>query len=174
MAISSMLWKFASPYDAYISHVARLNDALRTVRHLSDRAAGAQAGLHGSMRYGPGASDQEARVRAFRERLGRAAATMSDEDFEDFVAQLGGGRAADIEADRANAARRLSMATRGLEEYLAIAGQQLATLDARGYNPARPDVARQLRDNELPAYTIFEYRRILHELGTRAGLPPQG
>ena len=48
-------------------------------------------------------------------------------------------------------------------------GAHAALLDARGYSPHRPDVARQLRDNELPLTTLAEYRHLLHELGARVG-----
>jgi hypothetical protein len=65
---------------------------------------------------------------------------------------------------------RMSTATRGFEEYFAIAGKALATLEARGYNPNRSDVARQLRENKLPAHTVAEYQHILHTLGTKVGL----
>jgi hypothetical protein len=60
-------------------------------------------------------------------------------------------------------------ASRGLEEYFAIAGQELATLESRGYNPSRSDVARQLRENKLPPHTIADYRRLLHDLGAKVG-----
>ena len=32
------------------------------------------------------------------------------------------------------------------------------------------DVSRQLRDNGLPAHSVADYRRILHELGTKVGI----
>lgn len=169
MALNSLVWKLASPYDAYVSHVARLNAAIERVQYFSERAQGYEAGLQSSGPSAAGASDPAERTRRFREQLGAAAAKMTDEEFEDFVAHLGGGSAANAEADRANAASRLSTTTRGLEEYFAIAGQELATLEKRGYNPGRADVARQLRENHLPGTTLPEYRHLLHELGSRAG-----
>jgi len=169
MALNALVWKLASPYDAYVSHVARLDAAIERVRYFSERAQGYEAGLQSSGRMVAGAEDPAGRTRRFREQLGAAAAKMTDEEFEDFVAHLGGGSTANVEADRANAASRLSTTTRGLEEYFAMAGQELAVLEKRGYNPGRPDVARQLRDNHLPATTLAEYRHLLHELGSRAG-----
>lgn len=169
MALSSVLWKLASPYDAYVSHVARLNEAISRVRYFSERALGFEAGLAGSVRLIPGQVDPVARAQRFRQQMGEAAERMSDVEFEDFLAHLGGGTVADVEADRAQAFSRMGHSTRGLEEYFASAGRELATLEARGYAPGRPDVARQLRDNELPLTTVAEYRRLLHELGARVG-----
>ena len=169
MALSSVLWKLASPYDAYVSHVARLNEAISRVRYFSERALGFEAGLAGSVRLVPGQVDPVARAQRFRQQMGEAAERMSDVEFEDFLAHLGGGTVADVEADRAQAFSRMGHSTRGLEEYFASAGRELATLEARGYAPGRPDVARQLRDNELPLTTVAEYRRLLHELGARVG-----
>ncbi|MGH2610473.1 MAG: hypothetical protein ACRDHF_15440, partial [Tepidiformaceae bacterium] len=60
--------------------------------------------------------------------------------------------------------------TRGLEEYFATAGHELALLEQRGYSPTRADVARQLRENDPPLSTIAEYRRELHELGAKVGM----
>ena len=169
MAVTTLLWKLASPYDAYVSHVARLNEAIARVRYFSERALGYEAGLQGSVRLVPGQGDPVARAQRFREQMGEAAGRMSDEEFEDFLAHLGGGSTADVEADRAQAVSRMGNSTRGLEEYFAAAGRELALLEARGYNPGRPDVARQLRDNELPLTTVGEYRHLLHELGARVG-----
>lgn len=169
MALSSVLWKLASPYDAYVSHVARLNEAISRVRYFSERALGFEAGLAGSVRLIPGQADPVARAQRFRQQMGEAAERMSDVEFEDFLAHLGGGTVADVEADRAQAFSRMGHSTRGLEEYFAAAGRELAVLEARGYAPGRPDVARQLRDNELPLTTVAEYRRLLHELGARVG-----
>jgi hypothetical protein len=56
---------------------------------------------------------------------------------------------------------------RGLEEYFASAGRHLALLEQRRYNPARADIARQLQANHLAPRTVDDYRRILHELGTK-------
>lgn len=170
MGISSLLYKLASPYDAYIAHVSELNQALGRLRYMSERALGLEAGLHSSVRLVPGGEDRAARAQRFREQLGEAAASMSDEQFEDFLAHLGGGEAANVEANRARVVDRMSTATRGFEEYFAIAGRALATLEERGYNPSRPDIARQLRDNKLPTHTVADYRRILHELGAQVGV----
>lgn len=169
MAVTALLWKLASPYDAYVSHVARLNEAIARVRYFSERALGYEAGLQGSVRLVPGQVDPVARAQRFREQMGDAAERMSDEEFEMFVAHLGGGSVAEVEADRAQAVSRMGHSTRGLEEYFAAAGRELALLEARGYSPGRPDVARQLRDNELPLTTLAEYRHLLHELGARVG-----
>ncbi len=170
MGLSALLYKLGSPYDAYIAHVSELNTALDRLRYMSDRAVGLEAGLHSSVRLVPGGEDRAQRTQRFRERLGQAAASMSDEQFEDFLAHLGGGEAADVEANRALVVDRMSTATRGFEEYFAIAGRALATLEARGYNPNRADVARQLRENKLPPHTVAEYQHILHTLGTKVGL----
>jgi hypothetical protein len=94
---------------------------------------------------------------------------MSDVEFEEFLAHLGGGSVAEVETSRAQAVTRLGHTTRGLEEYFAIAGRELSLLEARGYSPNRPDVARQLRENHLPATTVAEYRSLLHQLGARVG-----
>lgn len=165
-----LLWKLASPYDAYVSHVAQLNHAIERIKFLSGIALGYEAGLQSSVRLVPGTADAAARARGFRARLGEAAASMSDEEFEEFLSHLGGGDAADVEADRAQAVFRLSSTTRGLEEYFAIAGHELALLEERGYSPTRSDVARQLRDNNLPLLTTADYRRELHELGAKVGM----
>ncbi|MGD9934072.1 MAG: hypothetical protein AB7T37_10170 [Dehalococcoidia bacterium] len=173
MAVSSVFWKLASPYDAYVSHVARLNDAIERIRYLSGLALGHEAGLMGSVRLVPtGNGGAEDRAAVFRERLGAAADEMTDEQFEAFIAMLGSGETATVEADRARAVSRMHHATRGLEEYFAIAGQELALLEKRGYNPNRPDVGRQLRENGLPARTAGEYARELHELAARVGRKP--
>jgi hypothetical protein len=171
MVVSTLVWKLASPYDAYVSHVARLDDAMDRIRRLSDMALRYEAGLQGSVRYVTADADADngARAQRFREQLGTAAETMTDEQFEEFITMLGGGGVADVESDRAQAVSRMSHATRGLEEYFAIAGKELVTLEKRGYNPHRTDVARQLRENRLPAVELAEYRHQLHELGVRVG-----
>ncbi len=169
MGIQTLVWKLGSPYDAYVSHVSRLNTAIERLQLMSDRALRYEAGLQSSVRLVPGGSAPEERVQRFRERLGEAAASMTDAEFEEFVAHLGGGASANVEANRANVVSRMNSATRGLEEYFAIAGQELGVLESRGYNPARGDVARQLRENKLPTHTIADYRRILHDLGTKVG-----
>ena len=170
MALKSIVWKLASPYDAYVSHVIRLNQAMDRIRYFTELALGYEAGLQSSVRFVPAASDPVARAQRFREQLGAAAANMTDEEFEEFVAHLGGGSVANVEANRATTVSRLSTTTRGFEEYFAIAGQELALLEARGYNPGRAYVARQLRENKLPATTLAEYRRALHELGAKVGV----
>ena len=174
MALPAVLWKLISPYDAYVSHVARLDDAIGRIRHLAGVAMGYEAGLQGSVRYVPGGTDAAARAASFRERLGDAAAHMSDEEFEQFIAMLGGGDVAEVESNRAQAVSRLSTTTRGLEEYFAIAGHELSILEQRGYNPRRADVARQLRENGLPQMDLGEYRHLLHELGSSVGQRPAG
>ena len=126
-----------------------MNTALERLRYQSERALGYEAGLHGSVRLMPGGAARAERVDRFRERLGDAAASMSDEQFEDFLAHLGGGEAANVEADRARVVDRMSTATRGIEEYFAIAGKALATLEERGYNPNRSDIARQLALSQI-------------------------
>jgi hypothetical protein len=173
MSLSTLVWKLASPYDAYISHVARLNAALERIRDLSSQAMGHEAGLRGSVRYVPGNGDDSGRAAAFRERLGRAAEELSDGQFEEFLAMLGSGSRAVVEADRARAVSRMQHTTRGLEEYFAIAGQELQLLEKRGFNPASPGVARQLRENRLPTLTTGEYARELHRLGSLVGRRPQ-
>ncbi len=169
VGIQTLVWKLGSPYDAYVSHVSRLNTAIERLRLISDRALRYEAGLQSSVRLVPGASAPEERVQRFREQLGAAAASMSDTEFEEFIAHLGGGEAANVEANRAKTVSRMNSTTRGLEEYFAIAGQELSILESRGYNPGRGDVARQLRENKLPAHTIAEYRRLLHDLGAKVG-----
>jgi hypothetical protein len=169
MALNTLVWKLASPYDAYVSHVARLEAALERVQFFSERALGYEAGLQSSVRLVPREINRDERAQRFRDQLGAAAEQMSDEEFEDFLAQLGGGSVADVEADRAQAVTRLGHTTRGLEEYFGIAAKELALLEGRGYNPARHDIARQLRENHLPARTLAEYRHLLHEMGSRVG-----
>lgn len=170
MALGALVWKLASPYDAYVSHVARLTAAIDSIRYASDRALLYEAGLRGSIRFQPGAApDSTARIQRFREQLGAAAAQMSDEEFEDFISHLGGGGAAEVEHDRARTVSRLGHETRGLEEYFAQAGQELAILEKRGYSPTRADVSRQLRANNLPTSDLAEYRGILKDLGKRVG-----
>ncbi len=168
MALSTLVWKLASPYDAYVSHVARLEDALERLRYFSERALAYEAGLQGSVRLVPGQVDPEERARRFREQLG-SASDMTDEQFEEFLVHLGGGSVAEVEADRAQAVSRMGHTTRGLEEYFAIAGKELSTLENRGYSASRPDVARQLRENHLPARSVAEYRKLLHDLGAKVG-----
>lgn len=169
MAVSTLLWKLASPYDAYVSHVARLNGAIERLRNLSEQALGYEAGLRSSVRLVPGAPDRAARAERFRGQLGEAAQRMTDVEFEEFLSHFGGGDVAEVEANRAQAVTRLGHATRGLEEYFGIAARELALLESRGYSPSRPDVARQLRENHLPSTTVVEYRRLLHELGAKVG-----
>jgi hypothetical protein len=169
MSVSSLVWRLASPYDAYVSHVGRLNDAIDRIRYFSEVALGYEAGLQSSVRLTPGGADPTVRAKVFRERLSKAAAEMSDEEFEAFIAHLGGGEVAAVERDRAQAVSRMEHTTRGLEEYFAIAGHELSLLEQRGYNPRRSDIARQLKANHLPPTTNAEYRRTLHELGAKVG-----
>ena len=169
MALGTLIWKFASPYDAYVSHVARLTEAIERIQYFNEVAERSQAGIAGSGRVRTGeAADAEARAELFRERLGHAAREMTDEQFEEFVAMLGGGETAEVDIAHQRALDRLGHATRGLQEYFTIAGQELATLERRGYSPTRPDVARQLRENGLPAATLADYRHQLRELGAEA------
>ena len=169
MALDTLLWKLASPYDAYVSHVAQLHHAIERIRAFTEVAEGYEAGLQSSVRVGASSTAAEDRAARFRRQLADKAAHLTDEQFEEFLSLLGGGEAATVESDRAQAVSRLSHHTRGLEEYFAIAGHELAILEKREYNPERPDVARQLRDNRLPATTLAEYRHMLRSLGTRAG-----
>lgn len=169
-AVKTLAWKLASPYDAYVSHVVQLHHALERIRQLSEQALAYEAGLKGSVRFVPGSTDAALRIQNLRSRLGQAAASMTDEQFEDFLAHLGGGASAEVEADRAKTVSRLSTTTRGLEEYFATAAHELAVLEERGYNPQRPDVARQLRHNGLPQLSVAEYRRELHDLGGAVGM----
>lgn len=172
MALKTLVWKLVSPYDAYVSHVVRLNHAIERIRDLSSRALTYEAGLSASVRLIPGSVDPAARAQGFRDRIGQAAEQMSDDQFEEFLAHLGGGSAASVETNRATTVSRLSTTTRGLEDFFAIAGHALALLEERGYNPTRPDIARQLRANAIPPRTLAEYRRELHELGARVGKAP--
>jgi len=169
MVLKTIVWKLASPYDAFVSHVARLNQAMDRIRYFTELALGYEAGLQGSVRLVPAAVDPVSRAERFREQLGQAAGAMSDEEFEEFISHVGGGSVAEVETNRARTVTRLSNTTRGLEEYFAIAGRELAILEDRGYNPDRPDVARQLRENHLPPTTVAEYRRDLHDLGLKVG-----
>lgn len=169
MTLRSLTWKLASPYDAYVSHVVRLHHALERIRYFSERALAYEAGLQSSVRFIPGNGDPVARAQRFRAQLTTAAAEMSDEQFEAFILDLGGGTVADVEADRAQATSRLSHMTRGLAEYFAMAGREMTVLEQRGYNPHRPDVARQLKANGLPEISLADYRHSLHELGARVG-----
>ncbi|MEO8539713.1 MAG: hypothetical protein ABI577_08225 [bacterium] len=169
MGIQTLVWKLGSPYDAYVSHVSRLNTAIDRLKFMSDQALRYEAGLRSSVRLVPGGAAPETRIQRFREQLGEAASQMSDTEFEDFISHLGGGAAANVEDNRANVVSRMSNATRGLEEYFAIAASELGTLESRGYNPSRGDIARQLRENKLPTSSVADYRRVLHELGAKVG-----
>lgn len=169
MSLQTIVWKLASPYDAYVSHVSRLEQSLARLRFLSERALGYEAGLLGSVRIVPGDDRSEQRADAFRAHLAEAAEGMSDEQFEAFLVELGGGAPALVESDRAQASARLGTATRGLEEYFGAAAVELAVLERRGFDPHRRDVARQLRDNGIEPRTIADYRRELHDLGRKVG-----
>jgi hypothetical protein len=161
MSVTTLRWKLASPYDAYVSHVSRLEDAMTRIQQLADVAFVYDATPPVAV------ADAANRTAGFRARLGDAAAQMTDQQFEDFVAAL--GDPAEAQAARARSASRLTSMRRGLEEYFAIAGHEIGLLDERGYSPARGDVARQLARNGLPRRTIAEYRQALHELGARVG-----
>lgn len=169
MSLRTLAWKLASPYDAYVSHVTRLEAAIERLLFLSSRAAGLEASRAGSGRLASGAAGSGERLDRFRLQLGTAASSMTDEQFEDFLAHLGGGATAQVEADHSQTLDRLSHTQRGLEEYFAIAGHELLTLERRGYSPTRPDIARQLRENQLAATDLAGYRHVLHELGVTAG-----
>jgi hypothetical protein len=173
MAVRAALWKLASPYDAYVAHVGRLNDAIERLRYHIDRALGYEAGLHGSVRFVPAERDAEDRARQFRDRLASAASEMSEDQFDDFMSHLGGGSVANVEDDRARTISRLGHTTRGLEEYFAAAAHELAVLEERGYNPGRPDVARQLRANNLSDMSVADYRHLLGRLGAQVGKRPK-
>jgi hypothetical protein len=172
MVLAKLVWRLASPYDAYIAHVSRLNAALQRLRAVTDAVLRYEAGLHGSVRLQPGAEDPDARVQRFRERIGAAAAQMSDDQFEDFIGHLGGGASAEVEADRARTVSRMGLTASGLEDQFAVAGHALAVLERRSFDPGRPDLARQLRGNGLPLSTLGDYRHELHELGVRVGKAP--
>jgi hypothetical protein len=169
MALGALVWKLASPYDAYVAHVARLNLALSRLRDAATEAEGHDAGLRSSVRLVAGEEAAGARLARFRERLGKAAEEMSDAQFEEFLAMLGNGDAALVEADRARAVSRLQHTTRGLEEYFAIAGHELAILENRDYNPSRSDISRQLAANRLPQNTTAEFAHELHQIAGRVG-----
>lgn len=169
MAISTLVWKLASPYDAYVSHVLRLNDAMAKIGYFSDMIRGYEAGLASSVRVAMGGAAAEERLQRFRERLGKAAEELTDEEFEAFLEMLNAGAVADVERDRARLESRLGQTTRGLEEYFAVAAAELALLEQRGYNPRRPDVSRQLRQNGVEPLSLGDYRRVLHEIGRRVG-----
>lgn len=168
MALANVLWKLASPYDAYVSHVARLNQSIDRIRYFEEAARRQQAGLEGTIRIGDAGQDSNARAERFRQQLANAATNMTDEQFEEFVSMVGGGETAPIEHDLARAEARRQRTVRGIEEYFAIAGQELTLLEKRGYTPSRPDVARQLRENGLPQATIAQYRDQLRDLAVRA------
>ncbi len=169
MSVRTLVWKLASPYDAYISHVSQLNDAISRIRTLSGATLAYEAGLQSSVRLVPNEQQAEDRAARFKEQLGEAAGNMSEQEFEDFITHIGGGEVATVEADRAQAVERMGFARRGLQEYFKIAGQELSTLAGRGYDPNRPDVRRQLEANHLPASTVDEYRHLLGELGSKVG-----
>ncbi len=169
MSLQSLRWRLASPYDAYISHVSRLNGAIEEIRFLVQKAVAYEAGLQGSVRLVPGTPDPSARAARFRETLGRKAVEMTDEEFEAFIADLGGGGPREVEADRAAVLERLTATTDSLQRHFAHAGQELAILEQRGYNPERAGVSRLLRVNRLPAHTLADYRHLLRDLGARVG-----
>ncbi|GBD24138.1 hypothetical protein HRbin29_01812 [bacterium HR29] len=168
MRLPGMLWRLAAPYDAYISHVSRLCRAVERIRALTDRALGYETGLLASVRLVPGEQDAAARAERFRSRLA-AAGEMSDAELDDLLAHLGGGTAATVEQDRAAVAARLGAVSRAIEAAFAEAVAALRLLEERGYDPRRPDVARQLRANRLPSRTTEEFRAELRVLGRLVG-----
>lgn len=168
MSVRTILWKLASPYDAYLSHVAALHSAIERIRYYSDHALRYHAGLEGSVRMGtPGSADPAARAQRFREQLAAASAELGDDDFEQFLTHLGGGDVASVEAGRERTVSRMNQTALVLEEQFAVAGRELAVLEQRNYDPERRDVARQLRSNNLPSTTLAQFRHELHELGAR-------
>ena len=164
-----ILWRLASPYDAYVSHVTRLEDAFARIRVLSERAAGYETGLRSSVRLVPSESDAVARAERFRDQISQASEAMEDEQLESFLVELGGGATANVESDRADIAVRMDHATEGLQEYFAVAGSALQTLEHRGYDPSRRDVARQLASNGISPRTLEQYREDLQTLARVAG-----
>jgi hypothetical protein len=146
--------------------VARLNHALERLRYFTELALRGEVVLQSSLRIVPGQSGRDQRAARFREQLA-SAASLSDEEFEEFLGLLGGGEAAEVESNRARAASRMSLTQRGLEEYFAQAARELSLLEKRGYNPHRRDIARQLRANDLPLATVADYRHTLRELGAQ-------
>ncbi|MDW8047023.1 MAG: hypothetical protein RMK15_07075 [Chloroflexota bacterium] len=168
MRLPGFWWRLAAPYDAYIAHVSRLCRALERIRLLADRALGYEAGLVASVRMVPGAEDAEERAARLRARLA-AAQELSDAELDELLAHLGGGKAAEVERDRAVVAGRLGAVSRAIESAFAEAAAALAILEARRYDPRRRDVARQLRANRLPARTTDAFRAELRELGRLVG-----
>lgn len=167
--LKKMMWRLAPPYDAYVSHIVRLEAAFERIRVLSERAAGYEMGMRSSVRLSQGDSDVVERARRFRNQLGAASEAMSDDELESFLAELGGGHTADVERDRADIVSRMDHTTSGLQEYFATAGAALTILERRGYNSKRRDVARQLTANGVPARTLEEYHGALHELAATTG-----
>lgn len=172
MSVRSLLWRLASPYDAYIAHVSMLESALEQIRYLVQRALAYEAGIHGSVRLIPGGAAAEARAARFRERVSSAATGMTDEQFELFLADLGGGASGSVEEDRARAFERMTGVTAALERHLSTAARELTTLEERDYNPASPALARMLRDNGFPPRTVADYRHLLRDLGAQVGQRP--
>ncbi len=169
MSVRSALWTLASPYDAYVSHVSRLDAALEQIRYLVTRALAYEATLHGSVRLVPGKSDAAGRSARFRSQLSAAAVELTDDQFEEFIAQLGGGSAGEVETDRARALGRLTAVTEALERHFATAAVELGTLESRDYRPDRGGVARLLRENNLPGRSLAEYRHLLRDLAAQVG-----
>ena len=137
--------QLSPPVDGSVAYAGKLNDGIGRIRAISRLTEGYEAarqGYGGVSTGGEGDAARAARVARFREQLGSAAARMSDVEFEDFIAHLGGGAVADPEDDRARTSSRLGFMQRGLEEYFAIAGRELALLEKRGYDPGRGDGGR--------------------------------
>lgn len=169
MSIKTFVWKLASPYDAYVSHVSRLENSLSEIRFLVQRALGYEATLQGSVRLVPGSDDPAARAARFREQIGQAAVDMTDEQFEEFISHLGGGEVGAVESDRARAVGRLTAVTDSIERYLGQAAVELSVLEERDYDPARSGVGRELRNNNLEPRTLAEYRHLLRDLAAQVG-----
>lgn len=169
MTVQSILWRLASPYDAYVAHVSRLEDAVAEIQYLVQRALGYEAGLQGSVRIVPGGEAAAERAERFRSALAEASTGLSEAEFEDFLAHLGGGSTVDVEADRARTVSRLTAVTSALERHFITAARELALLEARAYSPTAPGVARLLRENRIPARTLTEYRHLLRELASQVG-----
>ena len=167
--LKRMIWKLASPYDAYVSHVAKLESSFARIRNLNARTAGYEMGLRSSVRLVQGDADASERADRFRKTLSDAAESMTDSELEGFLAELGGGETADVESDRADIAERMEHATSGLREAFTTAAAVLKLLEERGYDPERRDIARQLAANQIKPRPLAEYQAELHELAVLTG-----
>lgn len=172
MSVRTVLWRLASPYDAYVAHVSRLQAAIGEIRYLVQRALGYEATLLGSVRLLPAVQDAAARAARFREQLSSAAGALTDDQFEEFIAHLGGGSTGAVESDRARTVERLTAVTASLERYFAGAAAELAVLEQRDYRPGRAGVSRALASNGLEPHTLADFRHILRDLGAQVGRGP--